>query len=99
MTQNNANIGFEKEIWDAACVLWRYISAVEYRKIIVGFLAIDIDDLYEKNKDNSKLERDNLKSHILKMKGIPLLRMSRNKELGREQLSQSLNDIYHPRRR
>ena len=21
--QNDANIGFEKQIWDAACVLWR----------------------------------------------------------------------------
>ena len=23
--QNNANIGFEKQIWDAACVLWGHI--------------------------------------------------------------------------
>ena len=22
-TENNANIGFEKQIWDAACVLWK----------------------------------------------------------------------------
>ena len=29
--QNNANIGFEKQIWDAACVLWGHISAAEYR--------------------------------------------------------------------
>jgi type I restriction enzyme M protein len=27
--KNNANIGFEKEIWDAACVLWGHIPAAE----------------------------------------------------------------------
>ena len=25
MAVNNANIGFEKQIWDAACVLWGHI--------------------------------------------------------------------------
>ena len=33
--QNNANIGFEKQIWDAACVLWGHIPAAEYRKVMV----------------------------------------------------------------
>ncbi len=36
--KNNANIGFEKEIWDAACVLWGHIPATEYRKVIVGLI-------------------------------------------------------------
>lgn len=35
---NNANIGFEKQIWDAACVLWGHIPASEYRKVIVGLI-------------------------------------------------------------
>ena len=39
MTQkNNANIGFEKQIWDAACVLWGHIPATEYRKVIIGLI-------------------------------------------------------------
>ena len=38
MPQNNANIGFEKQIWDAACVLWGHIPAAEYRKVIVGLI-------------------------------------------------------------
>lgn len=25
--KNNANIGFEKQIWNAACVLWGHIPA------------------------------------------------------------------------
>lgn len=36
--KNNANIGFEREIWDAACVLWGHIPAAEYRKVIVGLI-------------------------------------------------------------
>lgn len=28
--KTNANIGFEKQLWDAACVLWGHIPAAEY---------------------------------------------------------------------
>lgn len=35
---NTANIGFEKQIWDAACVLWGHIPAAEYRNIIIGLI-------------------------------------------------------------
>lgn len=38
MTKNNANIGFEKQIWNAACVLWGHIPAAEYRKVIIGLI-------------------------------------------------------------
>ena len=38
MASNNTNIGFEKQIWDAACVLWGHIPAAEYRKVIVGLI-------------------------------------------------------------
>lgn len=36
--KNNTNIGFEKQIWEAACVLWGHIPAAEYRKVIVGLI-------------------------------------------------------------
>lgn len=36
--KNTANMGFEKQIWDAACVLWGHIPAAEYRKVIVGLI-------------------------------------------------------------
>lgn len=38
MAENNANIGFEKQLWDAACVLWGHIPAAEYRKVIIGLI-------------------------------------------------------------
>lgn len=40
MAKNNtqANLGFEKQLWDAACVLWGHIPTSEYRQIIVGLI-------------------------------------------------------------
>lgn len=35
---NKVNIGFEKQIWDAACVLWGHIPAQEYRNVIIGLI-------------------------------------------------------------
>ena len=32
--KSSANIVFEKQMWDAACVLWGHIPAAEYRKVI-----------------------------------------------------------------
>lgn len=36
--KTHANIGFEKQLWDSACVLWGHIPAAEYRKVIVGLI-------------------------------------------------------------
>lgn len=36
--KTKAKIGFEKQIWDAACVLWGHIPAAEYRKVIIGLI-------------------------------------------------------------
>lgn len=38
MSNSAANIGFEKQLWDAACVLWGHIPAAEYRKVIIGLI-------------------------------------------------------------
>lgn len=36
--KTDANIGFEKQVWDAACVLWGHIPAAEYRKVIIRLI-------------------------------------------------------------
>ncbi len=36
--KTNTNIGFEKQLWDAACVLWSHIPTIEYQKIIIGLI-------------------------------------------------------------
>ena len=49
MATSSANIGFEKQIWDAACVLWGHIPAADYRKVIVGLIFLRyIENAFEK---------------------------------------------------
>ena len=57
--KNNANIGFEKQIWDAACVLWGHIPAAEYRKVIVGLIFLRyISGAFEKQYNKLKADGD-----------------------------------------
>ena len=57
--KNNANIGFEKQIWDAACVLWGHITAAEYRKVIVGLIFLRyIGNAFEKRYNELVAEGD-----------------------------------------
>ena len=57
--KNTANIGFEKQIWDAACVLWGHIPAAEYRKVIVGLIFLRyISSAFEKKYNQLVAEGD-----------------------------------------
>ena len=49
---NSANIGFEKQIWDAACVLRGNMDASEYKSVVLGliFLKYISDRFDEKHK-------------------------------------------------
>lgn len=60
MAKNNStDIGFEKQIWDAACVLWGHIPAAEYRKIIVGLIFLRyISNAFEKKYNKLVAEGD-----------------------------------------
>lgn len=40
--KNNTNIDFGKQIWNAACVLQKQISATEYRQVIIGLFFLRI---------------------------------------------------------
>lgn len=49
MAKDNTKIGFEKQIWDAACVLWGHLPAADYRKVIVGLIFLRyISSAFEK---------------------------------------------------
>lgn len=57
--KNTANIGFEKQIWDAACVLCGHIPAAEYRKVIVGLIFLRyISSAFEKRYNELVAEGD-----------------------------------------
>ena len=59
--KDNTKIGFEKQIWDAACVLWGHIPAAEYRKVIVGLICLlYISSAFEKRYDELVAEGDGL---------------------------------------
>ncbi|MBQ7529675.1 SAM-dependent DNA methyltransferase [bacterium] len=46
---NNANLGFEKQIWNAADKLRSHISATDYRKVVVGLIFLRyISSAFEK---------------------------------------------------
>ncbi len=46
--KNTADIGFEKEIWDAACVLRGNMDAAEYKNVILGLIFLKyISDSFE----------------------------------------------------
>lgn len=48
MTENTANIGFEKEIWNAACILRGNMDAAEYKQVVLGLIFLKyISDKFE----------------------------------------------------
>ena len=48
MTENTANIGFEREIWNAACILRGNIDAAEYKQVVLGLIFLKyISDKFE----------------------------------------------------
>ena len=54
--KTNANLGFEKQIWDAACVLWGHIPAAEYRKVIIGLIFLRYISCVFEKKYNQLVE-------------------------------------------
>lgn len=57
--KNKTNVEFEKQIWDAACVLWGHIPAAEYRKVIVGLIFLRyISSAFEKRYNELVTEGD-----------------------------------------
>jgi type I restriction enzyme M protein len=57
--KTQANIGFEKQIWDAACVLWGHIPAAEYRKVIIGLIFLRyVSSAFEQRYEELEKEGD-----------------------------------------
>lgn len=57
--KGSVKLGFEKQIWDAACVLWGHIPAAEYRKVIIGLIFLRyISAAFEKRYNELLAEGD-----------------------------------------
>lgn len=47
--KNNSNLGFEKDLWNAACVLLGHIPVADYRKVIIGLIFLRyVSSVFEK---------------------------------------------------
>ena len=57
--KNTSNIGFEKQIWDAACVLRGNIDASEYKSVVLGLIFLKyISDRFEAKHQELVAEGD-----------------------------------------
>lgn len=92
--KNNANLGFEKQIWDAACELWGHIPAADYRKVIVGLIFLRyISAAFEKRyaqlvaegdgfeDDKDAYIEENIFLFLLRLAGIQLLQQHTHQKL------------------
>ena len=67
---NTSNIGFEKQIWDAACVLRGNIDASEYKSVVLGLIFLKyISDRFETKHQELVDEGDGFEETIF-YKGI-----------------------------
>ena len=66
MAQNvTANIGFEKQIWDAACVLRGNMDASEYKNVVLGLIFLKyISDRFEEKYKELVEEGDGFEEDI-----------------------------------
>lgn len=65
MATNTADIGFEKQIWDAACILRGNIDAAEYKHVILGLIFLKyISDSFEKKYEELLSEGEGFEEDI-----------------------------------
>ena len=63
--KNTAGIGFEKQIWDAACVLRGNIDASEYKSVVLGLIFLKyISDRFEEKYQELHAEGDGFEEDI-----------------------------------
>ena len=62
---NTSNIGFEKQIWDAACVLRGNLDASEYKSVVLGLIFLKyISDHFEAKYQELVEEGDGFEEDI-----------------------------------
>ena len=62
---NTAEIGFEKEIWDTACILRGNLDAAEYKQVVLGLIFLKyISDRFEEKYNALVEEGDGFEEDI-----------------------------------
>ena len=63
--KNTADIGFEHQIWDAACVLRGNMDASEYKNVVLGLIFLKyISDRFEEKYKELVEEGDGFEEDI-----------------------------------
>ena len=63
--KNTANIGFEKQIWEAACVLRGNLDASEYKSVVLGLIFLKyISDCFEEKYQELLEEGDGFEEDV-----------------------------------
>ena len=63
--KSTANIGFEKQIWDAACVLRGNMDASEYKNVVLGLIFLKyISDRFDDKHNELVAEGDGFEEDI-----------------------------------
>ncbi len=64
--KNTADIGFEKQIWDAACVLRGNMDASEYKNVVLGLIFLKyISDRFDDKYQELSEEGDGFEEDIV----------------------------------
>ena len=64
-TNNTANNGFEKQIWDAACVLRGNMDASEYKNVVLGLIFLKyISDRFDEKYQALVAEGDGFEEDV-----------------------------------
>ena len=67
-TNSTANIGFEKKIWDAACVLRGNMDASEYKSVVLGLIFLKyISDRFDEKYQALVAEGDGFEEEIIEV--------------------------------
>jgi type I restriction enzyme M protein len=66
---NTANIGFEKQIWDAACILRGNMDASEYKSVVLGliflkYISDKFDERFKELKDEGEGFEEDLDEYL-----------------------------------
>ena len=64
---STSNTGFEKQIWDAACVLRGNMDASEYKSVVLGLIFLKyISDRFEAKYNEPVVEEDSFRETALR---------------------------------
>lgn len=62
---NSANVGFEKQLWDAACILRGNMDASEYKQVVLGLIFLKyISDKFEERYNELAVEGEGFEEDI-----------------------------------